>query len=393
MTYSQAKTKLWIERVIMFPFVLLGKLYGNLFPLHTRHNAFLFFPNGDIGGSPQVNIDITHCIKDQQPLIIFSKKPHNNQFRERYVIDGVRVIDLHQWIDHKAFHFINFFYRGVIAAWINKQPNPVVLGGECIFFYKIIPHIRKNIRCIEVCHLATWLPFSIGFIDRINMRIFSTERLKQDVEAQYRENQLPASYYERLRFIDNAIDIPVYKAVENPQLEVVFIGRGSPQKRVPLTAAIAAKMHEAKDPVHFSFVGDVEKSIDITQYPYCRFYGNVKDATLMEQIYQQSDVLIMTSAFEGLPIVVMKMMAYGKVVLSTAVNGIPDYIRHMDNGLLIEAVTDEVQVVEQGVELLRLLVKDPALKKGLGQQSHEDAARLFSNQAFCAAYREVLQLS
>lgn len=389
MTYRQAILKFKLERIGMFPFVLLGKLFGLIFPLKTKHNLFLFFPNADIGGSPQVNVDIIQCVKDAYPLIIFSKKPNNNRFRDLFYIKGVRIIDLHAWIDKKAFHFINFFFRGVIASWINRAEKPVVFGGESLFFYKIIPHIRKNIPCIELCHLPTWLPYTIGFVDRINMRIFSTLRLKQDVMRQYDENNIDKALYGRLHFIDNATDIPEYTPTANPRTEVVFIGRGSPQKRVHLVAAIAEKMHKANDNIHFSFVGDVEKMINTGDYPYCTFYGNVTDAALMESIYRQSDVLILTSAFEGLPMVVVTMMAYGKTVLSTAVNGIPDYIRHMENGLLINE-QEEDRIVEQGVELLRLFMNNPDLKIKFGENNRSIAIERFSRSVFCKTYRGIL---
>ncbi|MBS1597635.1 MAG: glycosyltransferase family 4 protein [Bacteroidetes bacterium] len=389
MTYQQAIWKLRIEQICMFPFVVLGKLFGLLFPLKKKYSVFLFFPSGDIGGSPQVNLDITHCIKDAQPLIIFSKKPRNNQFRKFFDIEGVGLIDLHPYIDKKIFHFINFFFRGVVATWINKSENPVVFGGETIFFYKIIPHIRKNIPCVELCHLDTWLNYTIGFAKRIDKRIFSTIKLKQDVIRQYDTNHMDRSLYERLYFIDNAIDIPILKQVNNEQTEVVFIGRGSPQKRIHLIAAIAKKMHEAGDKIHFSFVGDVEKIINIAEFPYCKFYGNVSDQVLMKDIYARSDILILTSAFEGLPIVVMTMMSYGKTILSTAVNGIPDYISHMENGLLITE-TEEDKIIDQGVQLLRLFINSPDLKIKFGKRSREIAIERFSRKIFCKHYRELL---
>src|SRR6516162_6829517 len=123
MTYRQAILKFKIEQIAMFPFVLLGKLFGILFPLKEKHKAFLFFPNADIGGSPQVNIHISECIRDVNPLIIFSKKPNNNQFAEQFKATGVKIIDLHLYIDKKIFHFVNFFFRGVIASWINRSEN------------------------------------------------------------------------------------------------------------------------------------------------------------------------------------------------------------------------------------------------------------------------------
>jgi L-malate glycosyltransferase len=301
----------------------------------------------------------------------------------------VTVIDWHRKIDNKLYHFVNFFYRGVLAAWINRAKNPVVFGGESLFFYKVIPHIRKDIPRIELCHLDTWLPYSIGLIDQITIRVCSTLKMKEAIIRQYEGIAVERKFYDRLYFIENRIDMPEYGEVRNASLEVVYIGRGAPQKRVHLIAAIALKMHESGLPVHFSFVGDVEKVINIKEYPFCTFYGNVKDENLMQSIYRQSDVLILTSAYEGLPLVVMYMMAYGKVVLSTAVNGIPDYITHRQNGLLIRA-TGEDGIIVEGVELLRLLIDDPGLRVVLGQQSREIALQKFGGELFCREYRKLL---
>ncbi|RYY49543.1 MAG: hypothetical protein EOO06_06755 [Chitinophagaceae bacterium] len=244
MTYRAAIKKLRLEQIAMAPFVWLGKLAALLFPLKSRHRVFLFFPNADIGGSPKVNAELTLLLKDKHPIIIFSKKPHNNQYLQRFQVEGVKIMDLHQWIDKKVFHFVNFFFRGLLAGWINQQKDVVVFGGESIFFYKVIPHIHPGIRCVELNHVNKWLPYTIGFIDRIDARVFSTRAIMRDVEQQYRENNLPGYYFNRLNFIDNAIEIPPPSPeVENDCMQVFFIGRGSAQKRVPLVAAIAVEIH------------------------------------------------------------------------------------------------------------------------------------------------------
>lgn len=390
MTYKKAKQKLWLERIGMAPFVWLGKCIGYLFPLKTDHNYFLFFPNADIGGSPKVNADITELLQHQHPLIVFSKKALNNQYLERYQQTGVRMMDLHRYIDHKLFHFVNFFYRGLLAAWINQQKNPVVFGGESIFFYKIIPHLRKDIRCVELTHVDVWLNYTIGFVDRIDARIFSTRKGMQKVMEQYQQNNLQKAFTEKLHFIDNAVNIPEVQSTQNDSLEIFFIGRGAAQKRVHLLAAIATALHQQQLPVHFNFVGDVEKIIDPASLPFCSFYGIVKEEEKMQSIYEKADVLILTSAFEGLPVVIMQMMAYGKVVLSTAVSGIPDYIFHQQNGLLIHS-TEETAIVEEAIELIQLLIQDPSLRKKLGAAARQDAIRQFSRDSFNAQYLAILK--
>jgi glycosyltransferase involved in cell wall biosynthesis len=392
MTYKAAIQKLKWERIGMAPFVWLGKLAAIFFPLKTKHSIFLFFPNADIGGSPRVNAELTHLLKDKNPIIIFSKKAHNNQYRQRFEAPGVKILDIHRWIDNKAFHFINFFFRGLLAAWINRQPSTVVFGGEAIFFYKVIPHLNKNIPCIELNHVNKWLPYTIGFIDRIDARIFSTLAILKDVEAQYRENKLAPSYFEKLHFIDNSIDIPETAPIEKGGLQVFFIGRGSPQKRVHLIAAIAKKIHAKNLPVQFNFIGDVDKVINPADYPYCKFYGNIHDDQQMHRLYQQADLLLLTSAFEGLPVVIMQMMAYGKVVVSTAVSGIPDYIRHQQNGILVFA-KDEKDIIEEGAAQIEMLLQQPALRQQLGEQAKKDAISTFGRENFERKYLEILGFS
>ena len=390
MTYRSSVLKRNCELVIMFPFVLAGKLAGKLFPLKTKHHIFLFFPSADIGGSIKVNADITNCIKKQKPLIIFSKKPKNNQFRHLFEIEGIRVIDLHKYIDNKWYHFVNFFFRGVLSSWINKADRPVVFGGEGLFFYKVIPHVKKEAKNVELCHLNSWLNFSQAFINYLDCRIFSTPKIKRDVEKQYRENNLPRHFFDRLLFIDNKVDILPYQESSNPVLQVVFVGRGAPQKRVHLIAEIAKRMYEANAAVHFSFVGDVEKIIPETIKGYCTLYGNVNDEQVLHKIYQQSDVLLLTSSYEGLPIAVMEIMARGKITVSTAVDGIPDYITHKENGLLITA-TDETEIVEKSISLLELLISNPDLKKSIGKNSYNYAVKHFSGETFCGSYYKIFQ--
>ena len=389
MTYKAAVRKRNIELVIMFPFVLLGKLAGRLFPLKPQRNIFLFFPVSDIGGSIKVNADITECIKDQKPVIIFSKKPNNNQFRSLFEIEGVRIIDLHKYIDYKIYHFVNFFFRGVIAAWINKSDQPVIFGGESLFFYKMLPHVKKKTKKVELCHLNTWINYSLAFIKYIDLRIFSTPKIKRDVEDLYRLNNLPQSFYDKLIFIDNKVDIGPFKETANEILQVLYVGRGAPQKRVHLIAEIARRMHQAGEHIHFSFVGDVENIIPAAVKEYVTLFGNIRNENELHKVYMNSDVLILTSAYEGLPIVIMDMMARGKIVVSTAVDGIPDYITHLDNGLLITE-KDESKIIEQGIELLKLLITNPELKREIGAKSYEYALKHFSGETFCQSYREIL---
>ena len=148
-------------------------------------------------------------------------------------------------------------------------------------------------------------------------------------------------------------------------------------------------MHVAGDKVEFSFVGDVSTIIPNEVKKYTTLYGNINDPELMHRIYLESDVLILTSAYEGLPIAIMEMMARGRVILSTAVDGIPDYITHLHNGLLIQS-TNEEEIVNEGINHLRAMSRNRQLLQQIGRNSYDYAKKHFSGESFCHEYRELL---
>ena len=390
MTYRSAVLRRNLEAFLVYPIVWLGKLCSPFFRLSTQHQVFLFSPSADIGGSVKVNYDLCQCLSDRRPLVIFSKKPRNNAFLPQFRETGARTLDLHHLLDNKWYHFINIFYRGVIASWINRsEGRPVVIGGESLYFYKVLPHIRKSAFRADICHLTTWFDYSQRFIPELDARVFSTPAVKREMEALYRKNNLPSACFQALHFIDNKVDIPTYTETNNALLQVVYVGRGAPQKRVYLIAEIARRMVESGSRVAFSFVGDVEKIIDPAHFPFATFYGNVSDRQEMNRIYASSDILLLTSAYEGLPIAVMEMMAHGRVVVSTAVDGIPDYIEDGRNGFLLVNDTDERRIVEQAIEVLQKLANDRNYLSMVGKNSWEYARKHFSGESFCGSYRSL----
>jgi glycosyltransferase involved in cell wall biosynthesis len=65
----------------------------------------------------------------------------------------------------------------------------------------------------------------------------------------------------------------------------------------------------------------------------------------------ESDVFLFPSHSEGLPNAVIEAMAVGLPVVATRVGGLPDLIRHGENGFLVE-VGDVAAMTERVVELL-----------------------------------------
>lgn len=208
MNYQLARIKRHVEDCLVFPFILTGRILAWFIKPPVQTSCFLFFPSADLGGAPKVNADITSLLRTKNPLIVFSKKPKNNGFLTLFQLKETYILDLHQAIDQKAWHWLNFIWRGILSAWINKAESPLVIGGECMYFYKIVPWLKSHVRVVEVAHLDTWLNYNQAFVPDIDVRICSTPKLKRTIETQYQQNGVPSSFAQRINFIDNWVDIP-----------------------------------------------------------------------------------------------------------------------------------------------------------------------------------------
>jgi glycosyltransferase involved in cell wall biosynthesis len=393
MTYRQARIKFRLEQILNMPFILSGMLIGYLFPQKKGSPYYLFFASDTIGGATKVNADILKILAPYGPSVIFSKRYGNSGFAAHFQLPGVQILDFRDRIDNKYRYFLNIVYRGILAAWINRADAKVVFGGESLYFYKVIPYLKKSIKVVELCHLPTWLNYSQALIPYIDQRIVSVPKLKRNIEAQYAANGVPAHYLERLSFIDNWVEIPDFKKQMHETLRVLFVGRGAAQKRVHLISRIAEELLRARANVEFTFVGDVSTLVSDYVREHTGIHEFISDPDELAAIYDRSDILILTSAYEGLPIVVMDMMVRGKVVLSTAVDGIPDYITHLETGLLIQELENEDEIVREGAALIRNMQQDRQLLKRIGDNAYRFARERFLRNLFEARYRDVFGIA
>jgi glycosyltransferase involved in cell wall biosynthesis len=393
MTYRQARIKQSIEQAAIFPLVLLGRFIGIFYRINNPGGYFFVFPNRDTGGSYKVNADLANLVKDKKPVLLFTKHERNGGFRHLFEIEGAKIIDLSSQIDNKWLHFINIIWRGIIASSVNRCTRPVLFGGECIYFYKLLPHVAKKTWRVELCHVNIWLNYTQAFIPFIDKRIFSTEKIRRDHEHQYQQNRVPKKYFERLVFIDNKIPIPEEYWPAYKHVSVLFVGRGAPQKRACLVAEIAKRVIAIRPQIKFTMIGDVLNVVPDDVKKIITIRTDIADPKQLIQFYKNNNVLILTSLFEGLPIVVMDMMAQGRVVLSTAVDGIPDYLKHMQTGVLINEVKDEKKLINQAVDFILMLDDDEALVKRLSANARAFALSHFSAKVFDDSYKKMLLIN
>jgi glycosyltransferase involved in cell wall biosynthesis len=211
-------------------------------------------------------------------------------------------------------------------------------------------------------------------------RRFAIERLELD----------PA----RVRVLPNAVALPERDppAPDSKECRLLFLGRLDASKGLPeLLAALAAPQ----------LAGLAWRARAAGNGPVQRWRAAADGlaARLALEPWQpeatvrgwlaQSDVLVLPSRREGLPMALLEAMAFGRCVIATPVGCVPEVIEHGRTGLLVPPGDAPALA-----RTLARVIADPALRSALGARARAHARAHHEIGAYCdrlaALYREVL---
>jgi glycosyltransferase involved in cell wall biosynthesis len=156
--------------------------------------------------------------------------------------------------------------------------------------------------------------------------------------------------------VQNYFDIPAKPCTSNTLLYIGVIDHN--KNLIFLLQTMKALVLKNK-PFTLNVLGDYLNDIykqTITSYikenqlePYVNFQGWVSQQTVMKFI-EQTDILVVSSKHESLPMVIAESMAAGKVVVASNVGGIPEMIEHNTNGFLFSlSEPDEIVNILDGL--------------------------------------------
>ncbi len=96
------------------------------------------------------------------------------------------------------------------------------------------------------------------------------------------------------------------------------------------------------------------------------FVGSFTSREELTHIMAQTDIFVMSSILEGLPIALLEAMSYGRPVVVTPVGGIPEAIEDGVTGLLCNPRDPECLA-----QKICTLIEDPALRQRLGHAARK----------------------
>lgn len=382
-----------ITRLSRTPFVrLLIRLampLGWLLPFRNRSALFFFFPFLHLGGAERVHAALTGCVADKRPWVFFTKRSDNQRFRPLF---PARARLFNVWFLLKHGYP---FSIGIMAGLINRHKRPVVFGSNSLFYYLLLPHLRQGVKRIDLLHAfgGGGEEFSLPAVPVLDARVLIASRTREDLATQYRDRGIDPKLLERIVLIPNSVEVPPSppRRKREGKLRILYVGRASEEKRVHLVGSIAAACSQRGLAVSVTLVGDIApETMGEGAARSCIFSGEIHDREEMDRLYATADLLLLTSSREGFPLVIMEAMAHGVVPLSTAVGGIPEHLRHGENGWLIGNHDDEELIVESACSLIAQACSDPQRLETMSQAAYEYAVAHFSSARFCEAYRRIL---
>ena len=110
------------------------------------------------------------------------------------------------------------------------------------------------------------------------------------------------------------------------------------------------------------------------------------DQAAIQKLLENTDIFVLPSLSEGLPMAVLEALSYGIAVVATPVNAIPDVIGHERNGLLVP-----VRDLDALVAALLRLMDDAELRCALGAQGLREHTERYTLEAYMQRIKGVWQ--
>lgn len=117
--------------------------------------------------------------------------------------------------------------------------------------------------------------------------------------------------------------------------------------------------------------------------------GKVKD---MVELYAESDIFVLPSLKEGLPLVVLEAMSCGLPVVATAVDGTPEAVEQGETGILLQLKNEECDR-EQLRQALNDLIEDSDLRLRMGEAGKLKVRSEFTQAIYQKQFLELIEAS
>lgn len=199
----------------------------------------------------------------------------------------------------------------------------------------------------------------------------------------------------RVTVIANSVPVPARQTAAPEAGRILFLGRAEKRKGTFELLQAVHKLHRQFPQIRLVIGGDgdldlVARTAEQLQISaHVDIVGWIGPEERARQL-QRAQIFCLPSHDEGLPMAMLEAMAAGKAIVVTPVGGIPEAVRHGENGLLVPPGDADALAAA-----LQALLQDEALGLRLAQQARQTIEQRFATGvvlgAMSALYRQLEQ--
>lgn len=185
---------------------------------------------------------------------------------------------------------------------------------------------------------------------------------------------------QNIKILYNPVQIKEINQNESENINAFFMGKLCKEKGI--YDILNAAEYISSPNVKLNLYGDGNIS-ELNANDKVEFYSWISGDE-KGKVFKNSDILILPSYSEGLPMSILEAMAYGKPIISTPVGGIPEAVEEGLNGFLIQP--GDYKALAEKIDLL---ASDKDLREKMGQESYRIAKEKFDIKVISKQLEEI----
>jgi colanic acid/amylovoran biosynthesis glycosyltransferase len=204
---------------------------------------------------------------------------------------------------------------------------------------------------------------------------------------------LPAQDWPKIHIVHCGVDPQLFQPVQHdrPGQRLLYTGRLAAAKGLPVLLDSLALLKQSHPDVELLIVGDggdrpsLEAQVQsLGLSAQVKFLGYQSQAQVRDWM-QMTDVFVLPSFAEGVPVSLMEAMAAGVPVVTTRIAGISELVEEGASGLLVSPGH-----LEALTQALQRLLGDAALRQAMGEQGRRKIEAEFTIQREAAWLKTIL---
>jgi glycosyltransferase involved in cell wall biosynthesis len=288
----------------------------------------------ELGGAQSVVINLSNSLCKEHEVIVVAGDGDGKMWQ--MLSDNIKQIKI-KYLKRTLSPIYDFFAIILLMkAYVKYKPDIIHLHSSKVGILGRIVFPRKKI--IYTVH--GFDSIRLAYRKYLPIERFMQYRCKAIVGvSEYdKNNLLSENINNHIECIYNGIERPVslqkgpFNLFKNYKYRILCIARLSPQKNSSLFLNLALLLPEYA----FIWIGNQFEPMG-TIPSNVFFMGNISNAGAYNEYV---DLFILPSNYEGLPIVILEAMSFGKPIVASNVGGVSEIVINDENGYTVENIPE-----------------------------------------------------